>query len=128
MQVLEQSNFRLRTVYDKAATEATTSSPVGAVASTHNSPLKSENGHRNSEQLTNASSFSSQFHLLEMDRYGDTHLLSQEVMNTIVPVSETTSDVEINLQETEETARELGRTSKQMQTSITQVRMRPVSI
>lgn len=63
-----------------------------------------------------------------MDRYGDTHLLSQEVMNTIVPVSETTSDIEINLQETEETARELGRTSKQMQTSITQVRMRPVSI
>ena len=42
-------------------------------------------------------------------------------------VQEVTSDLEINLEDAEDTARELQRTSKRMETNITQVRMRPIS-
>ncbi|MGQ4650715.1 response regulator [Lyngbya aestuarii] len=70
---------------------------------------------------------SSKFDVLEMDRYSDLHLLSREVMETIVQIQEVTSDIELRLEDTEQTGRELNRTAKQLQTNLTRVRMRPLS-
>jgi len=107
VKTLEQSNFRLRTAYDKVESSST---------------KVEEKGNGNAE-----SSFTSDFDFLEMDRYNDVHLLFQELMETIVQVQEVTSDMEINLEDTELKARELNRTSKLMQGNLTKVRMRPVS-
>jgi chemosensory pili system protein ChpA (sensor histidine kinase/response regulator) len=70
---------------------------------------------------------SSRFDALEMDRYSDLHLLSMEVMETIVQIQEVTSDVGLSLDDTEISCRELNQTAKQLQTNLTRVRMRPLS-
>ena len=69
----------------------------------------------------------SRFDALEMDRYSDLHLLSMEVMETIVQIQEVTSDIGLNLEDTDSTARELNQTAKQLQTNLTRIRMRPLS-
>ena len=69
----------------------------------------------------------SRFDALEMDRYSDLHLLSMEVMETIVQIQEVTSDIGLSLEDTDSTARELNQTAKQLQTNLTRIRMRPLS-
>jgi two-component system, chemotaxis family, sensor histidine kinase and response regulator PixL len=68
-----------------------------------------------------------QFDSLEMDQYTDLHLLSQQVMETIVQIQEITSDIELSLDDAEQVARSLNKTSKQFQTGLNQVRMRPLA-
>lgn len=96
VRALEQANFRLRTEYDR-------------VSAPHHFNPQNQHG----------------FDVLEFDRYTDVHLLSQEVMEAIVQVQEVTSDLELNLEDTERTGRDLNRTAKQLQARFTQVRMRP---
>ena len=118
VKTLEQSNFQLRIAYDKVATEAI---HVRSTASV-NSEVTSK--------TVNPSFVHSEpeyFDSLEMDSYSDIHLLSQEVMETVVQIQEVTKDIEINLEETERNAKGLNRTTKQMQSTITKVRMRPLS-
>lgn len=109
VKTLEQSNFRLRTAYDKVSTQVASAAlaPVGvgdAISSPHQD-----------------------FDILEMDRYSGLHLVSQEIMETVVQIQEVTSDLQTNLEDTEKGVRDLNRTSKLMQTNITQLRMRPIS-
>jgi chemosensory pili system protein ChpA (sensor histidine kinase/response regulator) len=107
---LEQANFRLRGAYDKVATNQVTNAPlvpqlnIGAIT-----PDEQE------------------FDTLEMDRYSELHLVSQEIMETMVQIQEVTTDLQTNLEDTERSARDLNRTSKLMQSSLTQLRMRPIS-
>lgn len=100
---LEQSSFELRSTTDRAATATTAFSLVGS----------------------GGSSWHQNFDILEFDRYSPLHLVSQDVMETIVQIQEITSDIETNLEETEQTEQSLRRTAKQMQGRLTQVRMRP---
>ena len=117
IKTLEQSNFRLRIAYDKVATEAiAVPEPVAILAQ----PVTITS---NGAKKTSADYFDR----LEMDSYSDVHLMSQEVMETIVQLQEVTKDIEINLEDTEKNSRELDRTTKQMQSTITKVRMRPLS-
>ncbi|WP_242042087.1 response regulator [Leptolyngbya sp. FACHB-541] len=148
VQVLEQSNAQLRTAYDKVATQAIASEAAPSLVGANswakqngysdldnylsNSGLSNsgdgsfrEEGDRH--ESTDSSDINSNFDVLEMDRYSDLHLLSQEVMETIVQIQEVTSDIELGLEDTEQTTRELNKTSRQLQTSLTQVRMRPLS-
>ncbi|MGB3560039.1 MAG: hybrid sensor histidine kinase/response regulator, partial [Geitlerinemataceae cyanobacterium] len=69
----------------------------------------------------------SQFDLLELDRYNDSHLRLVEVMETVVQIQEITGDIDISVEETEQTTRNLNKTVKQLQTNLNQVRMRPLS-
>jgi two-component system, chemotaxis family, sensor histidine kinase and response regulator PixL len=107
---LEQANFRLRGAYDKVATNQVPNAPlvpqlnIGAIT-----PDEQE------------------FDSLEMDRYSELHLVSQEIMETMVQIQEVTTDLQTNLEDTERSARDLNRTSKLMQSSLTQLRMRPIS-
>ena len=139
---LEQSNVRLRTTYDTVAT-GVSSVPAGLKSLVSSLATKSGGSWRPTsvQSLTgfpekNASSgehgdsladISSAFDALEMDHYSDLHLLSMEVMETIVQIQEVTSDIELSLEDTDGTVRELNQTAKQLQTNLTRVRMRPLS-
>ncbi|MBW4658357.1 MAG: response regulator [Drouetiella hepatica Uher 2000/2452] len=67
------------------------------------------------------------FDLLEMDQYDETHLLSQEVMETIVQIQEANNDLDLTLEDTDMAARELNKTAQQLQRKLSQIRMRPLS-
>ncbi|OLP17825.1 hypothetical protein BST81_12220 [Leptolyngbya sp. 'hensonii'] len=123
IQALERSNSQLRTVYDQLTTQS------------NQQPAQSWNwlAVTPTLMLTSGSQdlpwkeMGSRFDSLELDRYNNLHLLSQEVMETIVQVQEITSDIEVSLKDADHTTRDLNRTAKQMQISLTQVRMRPLS-
>ncbi|EDX70812.1 response regulator receiver domain protein [Coleofasciculus chthonoplastes PCC 7420] len=139
---LEQSNVRLRTTYDTVAT-GVSSVPAG-LKSLVNSRSAKPGGSWRPTQVQSLTGFpdenvssgepgdslqdiSSAFDALEMDHYSDLHLLSMEVMETIVQIQEVTSDIELSLEDTDGTVRELNQTAKQLQTNLTRVRMRPLS-
>lgn len=117
---LEQANLRLRTTYDAVATQdrplgGTLGSPGGGISG-ESRPIE-----------TTSLSLEAGFDALEMDRYSDLHLLSMEVMETIVQILEVTSDVELSLEDTDGMVRELSQTAKQMQSHLTRIQMRPLS-
>ena len=101
---LEQFNLRLRSAYDQEAKQANTPM-LGSPAST-----TEEN-----------------FDVLEMDRYSELHLVWQEVMESIVQIQEVTSDIDLTVRSADDTAAELNRTAKQLQSNVMYSRMRPLS-
>ncbi|OUL37092.1 hybrid sensor histidine kinase/response regulator [Nostoc sp. T09] len=111
VQSLDRENQELRAAYDKIATQPVGTSTVLSLADDRHHP-----------QDVNAN-----FDVLELDRYNELNLLSQEVMETIVQVQEVTTDVQLSVDDTDHIARKLNKTSKQLQTKLTQVRMRPLS-
>nr|WP_239651366.1 Hpt domain-containing protein [Neosynechococcus sphagnicola] len=121
---LEQSNIRLRTAYDLKAVSIRPATRSVTERASHRLPVTAARG---STLFSTSSSDTADFDLLELDRYSDLHLVSQEVMETIVQVQEVTSDIDISLKDTDQTASDLNRTAKQLQTSLTQARMRPLS-
>ncbi len=125
IQTLERENQKLRTGYDKIATHnlqpSSTSSPAIA---TNGEVHSSELGLANNESLQ---SMNVGFDALEMDRYSELSLLSQDVMETIVQVQEVSTDLQVSLNDTDKIARKFNKTSKQLQSKLTRVRMRPLS-
>ncbi|MFQ3637095.1 MAG: hybrid sensor histidine kinase/response regulator, partial [Cyanobacteriota bacterium] len=129
VQVLEQSNSELRTAYDRLLVNggrsphhakllpASLSSPSQPFASVESSFAESSFGVSTTQG----------FDALELDRYDELHLLAQDVQDTIVQVQEVTSDIDLSLEEVEQTARALNKTANQLQSRLTQVRMRPLS-
>ncbi|MEH2463419.1 hybrid sensor histidine kinase/response regulator [Nostoc sp.] len=111
VQVLDQENQDLRTAYNKISPQAAMSLGVQPQA---------ENGHQ-------IQGIDREFDALEMDRYSDFNLRSQEVMETIVQVQEVTTDVQLSVDDTDQIARKLNKTSKQLQTKLNHIRMRPLS-
>ncbi|WP_295618349.1 response regulator [Chamaesiphon sp. GL140_3_metabinner_50] len=109
---LEQSNFKLREAYDLTSTP-------------ERLPNSDETWTQSGTSLT--SNLTDELDLLEFDRYSELHFLSQEVMDNIVQIEELTTDLDTQLNDTERTNRDLNRTAKQLQTGLTQVRMRPIS-
>jgi two-component system, chemotaxis family, sensor histidine kinase and response regulator PixL len=121
---LEQANFKLRVAYDRVATETlptqtTTPVPVFATSLSERSFTK--------QIAPTANNSGDYFDSLEMDSYNDIHLLSQEVMETVVQIQEVSQDLQLNLEDTDKNARQLDRTTREMQNTITRVRMRPIS-
>jgi chemosensory pili system protein ChpA (sensor histidine kinase/response regulator) len=60
-------------------------------------------------------------------RDSDRRLLPEDVGENIVRIQEVTDDIDLSIEDTDQTVSELNRTAKQLQTSLTQVRMRPLS-
>ncbi|MER3433762.1 MAG: hybrid sensor histidine kinase/response regulator [Leptolyngbya sp. ERB_1_1] len=102
VQILDQVNSKLRMAYDRVTLSGTRS-------------------------LSDGSSRRAGFDALELDRYSDLHLLSQQVMETIVQLQEVTEDIDLSLDDTDQSARNLNKTAKQMQSGLSQLRMRPIS-
>lgn len=67
------------------------------------------------------------FDSLELDRYSDLHLLSQDQRETLVQLREVTSDVKLNMREIKQASSNLNRTAKALQINVTRARMRPLS-
>ena len=109
VQQLEQSNSQLRSAYDASAGQES------AIASHQPAPS------------TLTSDLTDRLDLLEFDRYSDLHLLSQDVMDNIVQIEEIATDLDLQLNDAERTTRDLNRTANQLQSGLTQVRMRPIS-
>jgi two-component system, chemotaxis family, sensor histidine kinase and response regulator PixL len=65
--------------------------------------------------------------IVEEDKYNKLNVRSQEVSETIVQVQELTTDIQLSLDDTDQIARKLNKTSKQLQTKLTHIRMRPLS-
>ncbi len=128
MHALEQSNSQLRDAYDRVVISPEPFIPINAVM-VPETPT-SIKGDRFTNQDPNNEAFlpyTSRFDLLEMDSYSELHVLSREIMDSVVQLQEVSSDLETALTETEGTERELGRASRQMQTAIEQARMRMLS-
>ena len=132
MHGLEQSNAQLRDAYDRVATSSESFIPINAVIASET--LTSIKGDIKGDRFTNQSPnnesllpYTSRFDLLEMDSYSELHVLSREIMDSVVQLQEVSSDLETALTDTEGTERELGRASRQMQTAIEQARMRMLS-
>ncbi|AFY59100.1 chemotaxis protein histidine kinase-like protein [Rivularia sp. PCC 7116] len=122
VQVLERENQHLRTAYDKISTQTSVKSQIPTLAL-----VPAEAAKIDSSESYDSDSINNEFDALEMDRYNELNLLSQEVMETIVMVQEVTTDVQISLDDTDNISRKLNKTSKQLQRKLTQVRMRPLS-
>jgi chemotaxis family two-component system sensor histidine kinase/response regulator PixL len=123
VQILERENQELRTAYDKITTHAG--------AQSNSSSLTFLDNNNSDNFAFDDSDYSPQlergFDALEMDRYNELSLLSQEVMETIVQVQEVTTDIQLSVDDTDQFARKLNKTSKHLQTKLTQIRMRPLS-
>ncbi|QFS46569.1 response regulator [Nostoc sphaeroides] len=111
VQVLDRENQELRIAYDKISTQAGMSSGVRSQA----------------EDSQQTQGIEREFDTLEMNRYNDLNLRSQEVMETIVQVQEVTTDVQLSVDDTDQIARKINKTSKQLQTKLNHIRMRPLS-
>ncbi len=151
IKTLEQSNFKLRIAYDKVAIENTNpesnstqaiaqtavnerniqiAPPAIAVAEQVQRTKLAPNYAAQAEGIATSSREhqpQQYFDSLEMDSYSDIHLLSQEVMETVVQLQEVAQDIQLNLEDTDKNAKQLDRATKQMQTTISRVRMRPIS-
>jgi chemotaxis protein histidine kinase CheA/CheY-like chemotaxis protein len=65
------------------------------------------------------------FSELEMDRFTPFHTLSQEIIELIVRVRESASDIDFVIDETEQVARQFRQVTTQLQEGITRSRMEP---
>ncbi len=108
VQTLDRENQDLRTAYDKISTQA--------AAMPDNVIIVPDDRQHTQE-----------FDALEMDRYNELNLRSQEVMETIVQVQEVSTDIQLSVDDTDQIARKLSKTSKQLQTKLTHIRMRPLT-
>ncbi|GAX37052.1 hybrid sensor histidine kinase/response regulator [Nodularia sp. NIES-3585] len=104
VQTLDRENHELRTAYDK-------------ITKRNNGEFSESNHVENIPEMAD----------LEMDRHSKLDLRSQEVMETIIQVQEVTTDIQLSVDDTDQIARKLNKTSKQIQTKLTHIRMRPLS-
>ncbi len=123
VQVLDRENQQLRTAYDRISTEGVSPSGIPSLefAAVDNVEDNLADYSYQTQGIKNG------FDSLEMDSYNELNLLSQEVMETIVQVQEVTTDIQLSIDDTDNIARKLNKTSKQLQRKLTQVRMRPLS-
>jgi two-component system, chemotaxis family, sensor histidine kinase and response regulator PixL len=111
MKHLESSNQELRQWYDNAAIQ-------GLVPTTETTAVASP-----TPISTTASTQG--FDLLEMDRYSDLHLVSQNQIETIVQLQEVTTDIEFSLQEMTRSVSSLNQTTRTLQVNLTRTQTIP---
>ncbi len=89
-------------------------------------PSPNSNG-ETSQQAMEMITLKAGFDDLELDRYSELHSLSQQIMETVVQIQEVTSDLNLSIDDASQTTRNLNKTAKQLQTRLTQLRMRPLA-
>ncbi|MDP5339638.1 MAG: hybrid sensor histidine kinase/response regulator, partial [Nodularia sp. (in: cyanobacteria)] len=111
VQTLDRENHELRTAYDKI-----TKTNSGRFLRSASLSLEENNVENIPE-----------FDTLELERHSKLNLRSQEVTETIIQVQEVATDIQLSVEDTDQIARKLNKTSKQLQTKLTHIRMRPLS-
>jgi two-component system, chemotaxis family, sensor histidine kinase and response regulator PixL len=120
---LELASVELRSAYDRISVDVSADKANGVTGNAFIDDIDAT-----LSGIGDASTIlTNDFDRLEMDRYGDFHLLSQAVIESVVQIQEKVSDIEIQLNDTELVTRDINRTSQQMQTRFTTVRMLPLS-
>ncbi|MDB9373289.1 hybrid sensor histidine kinase/response regulator [Nodularia sphaerocarpa] len=104
VQRLDQDNHELRTAY-------------GKITKTASGISLESNNIENFPEVDN----------LEIDSHDKLNLRSQEVMESIIQVQEVATDIQLSVDDTDQITRKLNKTSKQLQTKLTHIRMRPLS-
>jgi chemosensory pili system protein ChpA (sensor histidine kinase/response regulator) len=133
---LEQDQERLRQFLDNLSHQVLALSDVGSRMQDlyersllESSLLASRQPYRtgnNSFSASNTSNHSGmEYDPLEMDRFTGFHLLSQEMIELIVRVRESASDIEFLVDETDQVARMLRQVTTQLQEGLTRSRMVP---
>ncbi len=127
---LEQDQERLRQSLDNLLHQVQQLSDVGARMQElyersllEASLLASRKNNNNSPSLDMDRGFSE----LEMDRFTPFHSLSQEMIELIVRVRESASDIDFVTEETERVARQFRQVTTQLQEGLTRSRMEPFS-
>ena len=115
VQQLSDVGSRMQDLYERSLLE----SSLLASRQNYRSPSKPD--------TSSQSSFSSgmDYDPLEMDRFTPIHLLSQEMIELIVRVRESASDIEFLVDETDQVARMLRQVTTQLQEGLTRSRMVP---
>jgi chemosensory pili system protein ChpA (sensor histidine kinase/response regulator) len=134
---LEQDQERLRQFLDNLSHQVLALSDVGARMQDlyersllESSLLASRQSYRSSfhaasSSHNNSNSSGVEYDPLEMDRFTGFHLLSQEMIELIVRVRESASDIEFLVDETDQVARMLRQVTTQLQEGLTRSRMVP---
>ncbi|WP_066383115.1 hybrid sensor histidine kinase/response regulator [Anabaena sp. CA = ATCC 33047] len=111
VRILEQEYQELRTNYRQAT--AKNLIPVG--------------GESLAESGEHSPNIDNDLDTLEILGQNAINLRSQTVSETIVQVQEVATDIQLSLDDTDQIARKFNKTSKQLQTKLNQIRMRPLS-
>ncbi|NET48658.1 MAG: hybrid sensor histidine kinase/response regulator [Merismopedia sp. SIO2A8] len=122
VQGLEQVNGHLRSVYDQGSIPEFTQGIVAKQSTLHTGTTVSSEA-----SLALPSVLTSDFDTLEMDQYTGLHHLFQSVMEGVVQIQEIVDDLNLNLDDSEQSARSLNKTARQLQTKLMHARMRPLS-
>ena len=118
VQQLSDVGARMQELYERSLMEASLLNIRGGSRSASvDSSANSSEGHATGMD----------FDALEMDRFTGFHTLSQEMIELIVRVRESTSDIEFITDETEQVARQFRQVTNQLQEGLTQSRMVPFS-
>ena len=128
MRRLEQSSLKLRKLYDWASLVGEnalfqSAYPTPSAAHEMVPALKFAEVAPNDESTSNSTT--EKFDSLEMDRYTDLHLLSQEQMETIVQLQEVTADIDLGVQDMGQVIRDFSFTTRELQQNVTRSQMRP---
>jgi chemotaxis family two-component system sensor histidine kinase/response regulator PixL len=116
---LDQSNTQLRKWYDRASLEG--------IVPGSDQPTADANGNSNQAKKSatdqTKEALQDRFDALEMDRYSDLHLISQQQIETIVQLKEVSSDVDLELQEMTLAVQNLNQTMQSLQGNVTRTQM-----
>ena len=129
---LEQDHERLRQSLDSLLVQVQHLSDVGVRMQQYyersllESSLLSSRRFRESDN-SSGHSHNRGFSEIEMDRFTPFHSLAQEMIEFIVRVRESASDIDFVTEETEQVARQLRQATSQLQEGLTKARMVPFS-
>jgi chemotaxis protein histidine kinase CheA/ActR/RegA family two-component response regulator len=112
IQQLSGVGARMQELYERSLLEAS---------------LLASRKHKESLPLVTDSNTDRGFSELEMDRFTPFHTLSQEMIELIVRVRESASDIDFITDETERVARQFRQVTTQLQEGLTKARMEPFS-
>ncbi|MBD2022791.1 response regulator [Leptolyngbya sp. FACHB-36] len=119
VQQLGDVGQRMQDLYERSLLESSLlASRQGYRASTNQSALRTEGG-------TQTASPEVEYDPLEMDRFTGFHSLSQEMIELIVRVRESASDIEFVVDETDQVTRMFRQVTTQLQEGLTRSRMVP---
>ena len=119
VQLLSDVSQRMRDQYDRSLLEASLTAGRGRLFNNN-----FESGY-SGDGVSTTSAVSSEFEGIEFDRYNTFHVLSQEIIELIVKVRESASDIEFVVGETDQVTRQLGTITTQVQDDLKQSRMVP---
>ncbi|MBS9383160.1 MAG: response regulator [Dolichospermum sp. BR01] len=127
---LEQDHERLRQALDSLLLQVQHLSDVGMRMQEYYERSLLESSllsTRRSREYDNSSgnSHNRGFSEIEMDRFTPFHILAQEMIEFIVRVRESASDIDFITEETEQVARQLRQATNQLQAGLTKARMVP---